>query len=83
MENQVIIKRYQNRKLYDTNQSCYVTLAEISEQVINGQDILVIDNKTKTDITNATLLTAIYEQERRLPLNHGELKNRLINLGAE
>ena len=46
-----VIKRYQNRKLYDTHQSCYVTLEEISQMIKNGDDLRVIDNKTKNDIT--------------------------------
>ena len=36
-----VIKRYQNRKLYDTHQSCYVTLEEISQMIKNGDDLLV------------------------------------------
>ncbi len=44
-----IIKRYQNRKLYDTHQSCYVTLEEIAQIIREGNEIQVIDNKTKND----------------------------------
>src|SRR3989338_5009088 len=60
-----IIKRYQNRKLYDTHQSCYVTLQEISQMIKNGDDLRVIDNKTKNDITQATLTQLLYETERK------------------
>lgn len=60
-----IIKRYQNRKLYDTHQSCYVTLEEISHMIKNGDDLRVIDNKTKNDITQATLTQLLYESERK------------------
>ena len=60
-----IIKRYQNRKLYDTHQSCYVTLEEISQMIKNGDDLRVIDNKTKNDITQATLTQLLYETERK------------------
>ena len=60
-----IIKRYQNRKLYDTNQSCYVTLDEIAQMIKNGDDLRVIDNKTKNDITQATLTQLLYESERK------------------
>ena len=42
-----IIKRYQNRKLYDTHQSCYVTLEEIAQIIREGHEIQVIDNKLK------------------------------------
>lgn len=60
-----VIKRYQNRKLYDTNQSCYVTLDEIAQMIKNGDDLSVIDNKTKLDITATTLTQLLYESERR------------------
>jgi polyhydroxyalkanoate synthesis repressor PhaR len=60
-----IIKRYQNRKLYDTNQSCYVTLEEIAQMIKNGEDLRVIDNKTKADITTTTLTQLLYETERK------------------
>jgi polyhydroxyalkanoate synthesis repressor PhaR len=61
-----LIKRYTNRKLYDTTQHAYVTLEDIAEYVINGVDIQVIDNKTKNDITSVTLLQALVEREKRL-----------------
>ena len=60
-----IIKRYQNRKLYDTHQSCYVTLDEIAQMIKNGDDLRVIDNKTKNDITQGTLTQLLYETERK------------------
>ena len=42
-----IIKRYQNRKLYDTQQSCYVTLDDIAKMIRADEDVMVIDNKTE------------------------------------
>lgn len=60
-----IIKRYQNRKLYDTHQSCYVTLEEICQMIKNGDDLRVIDNKSKNDITQSTLTQLLYETERK------------------
>lgn len=60
-----IIKRYQNRKLYDTFQSCYVTLEEISQIIREGNEIKVIDNKTKNDITYMTQLQLLADQERK------------------
>jgi len=56
MESKRIIKKYANRKLYDTQQSCYITLDEIAELIRTGQDITVVDNKTKEDITYKTLI---------------------------
>ena len=68
-----IIKRYSNRKLYDTEQSTYITLDEIQEMVKAGEDLRIIDNKSKEDITNVTLAQIIFEQEkshkRLLPLS--------------
>src|ERR1700721_2174915 len=60
-----IIKRYQNRKLYDTHESSYVTLDEIAKRIKGGEDLRVIDNKTKNDITAATLTQLLYESERK------------------
>src|SRR5919106_2284 len=60
-----IIKRYKNRKLYDTHESSYVTLDEIAKMIKSGEDLRVIDNKTKNDITAATLTQLLYESERK------------------
>ena len=73
------IKRYQNRKLYDTFQSCYVTLEEIAQIVREGNEIQVIDNKTKNDITYMTQIQLLFDQERKslLPTDT-ELLKRVI-----
>lgn len=60
-----IIKRYQNRKLYDTQQSCYVTLDDIAKMIRNSEEVTVIDNKTKRDITASTLSQIIFEAEKK------------------
>lgn len=60
-----IIKRYSNRKLYDTSQSCYVTLEEISELVRGGEDVRIIDNTSKDDITRVVLAQIVLEAEKR------------------
>ncbi len=74
-----IIKRYQNRKLYDTFQSCYVTLEEISQIIREGNEIQVIDNKTKNDITYTTQLQLLADQERKsLKAGDTELLKRVI-----
>lgn len=65
MKETKIIKRYQNRKLYDTHESSYVTLDEIAKMIKNGEDLRVIDNKTKNDITSGTLTQLLYESERK------------------
>jgi len=60
-----IIKRYQNRKLYDTHESSYVTLDEIAKMIKNGEELRVIDNKTKNDITASTLTQLLFESEKK------------------
>jgi len=65
MKETKIIKRYQNRKLYDTHESSYVTLDEIAKMIKGGEDLRVIDNKTKNDITASTLTQLLYESEKK------------------
>ena len=60
-----VIKRYANRKMYDTSRSCYVTLEEIAELVRQGAEVRVIDNKTKQDLTEVTLTQALLDSERK------------------
>ena len=74
-----IIKRYQNRKLYDTHQSCYVTLEEIAQIIREGHEIQVIDNKTKNDITYMTQIQLLFDQEKKsTSLKDVELLKRVI-----
>lgn len=90
-----IIKRYQNRKLYDTQQSCYVTLDDIAKMIRTSEEVMVIDNKTKNDITAATLTQIIFEAEKKAsqyaPLftlreiiqnGNGSISSYLAKLGA-
>ena len=59
-----VIKRYANRKLYDTRDSRYVTLDRIAELVRNGEEVKVLDNKSKKDLTKVTLAQIIYEEQK-------------------
>ena len=59
-----IIKRYSNRKLYDTKDSKYVTLLQIAEMVRGGEEVQIIDNTTKDDLTEITLAQIIYEEQK-------------------
>ena len=59
-----VIKRYANRKLYDTRDSRYVTLPQIAELVRGGEDVQIIDNRTKENLTSITLAQIIYESEK-------------------
>lgn len=62
-----IIKRYSNRKLYDTRGSSYVTLLQIAEMIRDGEDVQIIDNATKQDKTDVTLALIISEELRSKP----------------
>ncbi len=79
-----IIRRYQNRKLYDTQDSRYVTLDDIALMIKEGRDIKVVDNKSKKDLTAMTLAQIIFEEEKKdksvLPLS--TLK-KIIQSGSE
>jgi polyhydroxyalkanoate synthesis repressor PhaR len=57
------IKKYANRRLYNTASSAYVTLADLAKMVKNGEDFLVFDAKTSEDITRSVLTQIIFEQE--------------------
>lgn len=58
-----VIRRYANRKLYDTETSKYTTLKAIVGEVTSGRDVQVVDNVSKEDITVPTLLAAIVETD--------------------
>lgn len=58
------IKKYPNRRLYDTEESRYITLADIRRLVMDKVDFVVIDKKTQKDITHGILLQVISEQEQ-------------------
>ena len=60
-----VIKKYPNRRLYDTVESRYITLADIRRLVVEKVDFLVVDKKTQEDITRTILLQVIAEQEHR------------------
>jgi polyhydroxyalkanoate synthesis repressor PhaR len=57
------IKKYPNRRLYDTVESRYITLADIRRLVLERIDFVVVDKKTQGDITRSILLQVIAEQE--------------------
>ena len=57
------IKKYANRRLYNTSSSAYVTLADLAKMVKSGEDFVVFDAKTNEDITRGVLAQIIFEQE--------------------
>lgn len=62
-----VIKRYSNRKLYDTKDSRYVTLLQIADMVRAGEDVQIIDNASKEDKTDVTLALIISEELKARP----------------
>ncbi|TNF26826.1 MAG: transcriptional regulator [Deltaproteobacteria bacterium] len=60
-----VIKRYANRKLYDMSESCYITHDEIAALVEEGEEVRIIDNRTKEDLTSATLTQILFDKERK------------------
>jgi len=65
----VTIKKYANRRLYNTGTSTYVTLEDLASMVKNGEDFLVYDAKTGDDITRSVLAQIIFEQESKAGQN--------------
>ena len=63
-QNTRVIKKYQNRKLYDTKDSCYITLEEIAALIKKGEDVSVVDNRTKGDVTSIILTQILVDQEK-------------------
>ncbi len=78
-----VIKRYANRKLYDTEDSRYVTLDEIASLVKAGTDVRIVDNRSGEDLTEVTLAQILFEEQKkrktRMPL--AMLKNLIASSG--
>ena len=79
-----LIKRYESRKLYDTEESRYVSLEEIAEFIRRGQEVRVIDNSTSDDVTTQTLAQVVLDEGRSgrsvLP---SELMHELVRFGEQ
>jgi polyhydroxyalkanoate synthesis repressor PhaR len=58
-----VLKKYPNRRLYDTENSTYITLADVKQMVLGGKDFVVRDAKTSEDLTRSILLQIILEEE--------------------
>jgi polyhydroxyalkanoate synthesis repressor PhaR len=81
-----LIKRYggASRKLYDTEESRYVSLEELSSWIRVGQELQVVDSATGEDVTSQTLTQIIYEDQRRgHTLLSGDLLHQVIRRGSE
>jgi polyhydroxyalkanoate synthesis repressor PhaR len=79
----VLIKRYANRKLYNTQTSRYITLKGIAELLENHEDVQVIDNETGEDITSVALSQILVGNEREQRSVPGTLLSDLIHRGGD
>lgn len=61
----VVIKKYANRRLYDTETSAYITLEDLCKRVKSGKEFVVVDAKTGQDLTRQVLAQIIFEQETK------------------
>lgn len=79
----MIVKKYSNRRLYDTEASQYITLEELADRIRQGADVRVVDAKSNDDLTQATLAQIIIESRgaaRMLPV---PLLTQLIRMGDD
>jgi len=79
----VLIKRYANRKLYNTQASRYITLKGIAELIDAGEDVRVIDNETGEDITSVALSQILVDHERSNSSSSHTLLSGLISRGGD
>ena len=74
-----LIKKYPNRRLYDTKTSMYITLADVKKLVLQGEEFQVVDDKTKEDLTRSILLQIILEEETAgAPMFSSEILTQFI-----
>ncbi|MCG8589857.1 MAG: polyhydroxyalkanoate synthesis regulator DNA-binding domain-containing protein [Proteobacteria bacterium] len=79
----ILIKRYANRKLYNTQASRYITLKGIGELIDGGQEVRVIDNETGEDITSVTLSQILVDSERSKSGVPQNLLTELLQKGGD
>ncbi|MBN8554581.1 MAG: polyhydroxyalkanoate synthesis regulator DNA-binding domain-containing protein [Deltaproteobacteria bacterium] len=64
MGRKIVIKKYPNRKLYNTDSASYISYKDIVEMIKAGDSVTVVDNRTKQDITRFTLTQILFQKER-------------------
>ena len=79
----VTIKKYSNRRLYDTDESRYVTLEELTRKIRAGVDVRVVDAKTDADLTQATLVQILMEEGGAAKLLPNRLLLQMVRLGDD
>jgi polyhydroxyalkanoate synthesis repressor PhaR len=81
MQNEPLrIKKYANRRLYDTEQSRYITLAELATIVREGRKVEVVDAKSSDDLTRQVLVQVILEEQERLDMLPKDLLHQVIRV---
>ncbi|MCS6766014.1 MAG: polyhydroxyalkanoate synthesis repressor PhaR [Candidatus Protistobacter heckmanni] len=74
-----LIKKYPNRRLYDTQTSTYITLADVKQRVLDNEEFKVIDAKSGEDLSRSILLQIILEEESGgMPMFSGEMLSQII-----
>ena len=74
-----LIKKYPNRRLYDTKTSSYITLADVKQMVLKNEDFHVVDAKTGEDLSRQILLQIILEEESSgMPMFSSDLLSQMI-----
>lgn len=79
----VVVKKYSNRRLYDTETSRYITMEELAEKIRTGANVRVVDAKTDEDLTQATLTQLIIESRGAGKLLPVPLLTQLIRMGDD
>ena len=78
--NELLIKKYPNRRLYDTDKGVYVTLSDLRGLVKGDRSIKIIDANTEKDITRAVFLQVLMEEEQDLALLNADHLRRILRL---
>jgi polyhydroxyalkanoate synthesis repressor PhaR len=79
-----VIKRYANRKLYDTDSKRYVTLEDLADFIREGEEVRVVDHVSGEDLTSTTLLQVIFEEQKKIGgLLPQVFLTRLIRAGGD
>lgn len=73
-----IIRKYPNRRLYDTATSSYITLADVRRLILDGVEVTIEDARTREDLTRSVFLQIIMDEEMGRPLFSVEALTRLI-----
>jgi len=77
----LVVKKYGNRRLYDTEASSYITLDDLARLIRSGRDVRVVDAKSGQDLTKTVLLQIIAEQEKAQDLLPVSFLKKMIQIG--